>query len=127
MAVLSWVNYFATKGLDYTVVQIISVVIILVSLIPALRAMSAAKKANGGKITFWHAFFTGGAVVIAAGLIMAISTILWGFTGLSSSYTDDTTVMMPPVEQGVIMFLLVLFFGSIFSLISAAIHTGRNA
>ena len=123
MVILSWISFFVTKSMSYTLAQIASVVVIAVALIPIFQAMRGWSK-MGRSITFWQSFFTGAITTVIAGIIMALSTIIWAFTNLSSSYTDESTVMMQPVEQGVIMFLLVLLIGSVMSLIGAIVIRG---
>ena len=123
MAILSWLSYFVTKGMTYTLAQIASVLVIAIALIPIFQAMRSWRSL-GKRITFWQSFFTGALTTVVAGIIMALSTIIWAFTSLSTSYTDESTVMMQPVEQGVIMFLLVLLIGSVMSLIGAIVVRG---
>ena len=120
MAVLSWLSYFLTQGMSYMIAQIASVAVIVIALLPLMGAMKASRSQSGGVITFWQAFFTGAISAVVAGGVMALSTLIWAFT-MSASYADDQSVMLQPAEQAVIMFLMVLFFGSIVSLLMAIV------
>ena len=117
MIVLSWLNFFVTKGMDVAVGQISGMVVLLIGLILALRAVVALKKQTAPEpTTFWQDFFTGAiSSAIAAGL-MFVSTVIFMLT-LRSDYAEwagggdpANAVVMHPVEQGIIMFIMVITY-----------------
>jgi hypothetical protein len=105
--------------------------IIIGSLFFIYGAMRAERKRVGGQVSFWQYFFTGALTGLVPAVVMILSTILFMFTagGVYSSWAEGDqgeAVIMNPVEQGIIMFLLILFISSIMSLLGAIVFSARN-
>lgn len=133
MITLSWLNFFITKGMSVAVGQIGGMIAIVIGLILAMRAVSTLKQQTApAKTTFWQEFFTGAITsAIVAGL-MFLSTVVFMFT-MRSAYAEwagggdpDNAVVMHPVEQGVIMFIMVITLGSLLSLLLAVVSYARR-
>jgi hypothetical protein len=133
MIALSWLNFFVTRGMSVSIGQIGGMVSIILSLIMAMRSVPALKKSVHPEVTtFWQEFFTGAiSSAIAAGLIF-VSTVVFMLT-MRESYAEwagggeaANAVVMHPVEQGVIMFIMVLTIGSLMSLLLAVISYSRR-
>jgi len=131
MVVLSWLSFFVTRGMEYWISQAASMLIIIGSLFFIYGAMRAERMRAGGQISFWQYFFTGALTGLVPAVVMILSTILFMLTagGVYSSWAEGEqgeAVIMNPVEQGIIMFLLILFISSIMSLLGAIVFSARN-
>ena len=132
MVALSWLSFFITKGMSYWISQVASILVIVVSLFFIYRAMRAEEERVGGRVSFWQYFFTGALTGLVPAVVMVLSTIIFMFTagGAYSSWAEgdagQQAIIMNPVEQGVIMFLIVLFIGSIMSMLGAIVFSSRK-
>ncbi len=132
MVVLSWLSFFITRGMAYWISQVASMLIIVGSLLFIYSAMRVERERAGGQISFWQYFFTGALTGLVPAVIMILSTIIFMLTagGAYSSWAEgepgQQAVIMNPVEQGIIMFLIILFIGSIMSLLGAIVFSARN-
>ena len=133
MIVLSWLNFFITRGMSVSIGQIGGMIGILIALFIAMRAVSALRKSTAPEpTTFWQEFFTGALSAVVAAALIFVSTVVFMLT-MRESYAEwagggdpSQAVVMHPVEQGVIMFIMVVTLGSLLSLLLAVISYSRR-
>ncbi len=133
MVVLSWASFYITKSSGVLITQIGSIVIIILALGLVPVAIRSLRQENEGYISFWMAFFTGAFTSLIPAIFMFISTIIfamaervayaeWSLGDEAQGITGNArAVVMHPVEQGVIMFLMVLVLGTLLSMASAIV------
>lgn len=133
MIALSWLNFFVTRGMSVAIGQIGGMLGIIIALIVAMRAVPALRrKVAPTPTTFWQEFFTGAISGAIAALLIFVSTVIFMLTMRESYATwagggdPSNAVVMHPVEQGVIMFIMVITLGSLISLILAVISYSRR-
>lgn len=128
LVVLSWINFYATKGMSPVVAQAGSIVAIAIASLWMLRAMRHSRDIKGGgRISFWGAFFSGMQVGVIEAIGMFISTLVFMMVSsaqyrnwsLEEGIDAENVVVMAPAEQAVIMFLIVLFVSTVMALILA--------
>ena len=134
LIILSWLSFYATKSLSPVVAQIGSIVAIMLSSVWMIDAIRFSRDVTGkGKISFWGAFFSAMQVGLlqAAGMFFSTLVFLLVSTGQFRKWSSldlelgMEPVVMRPVEQGVIMFLIVLVVSSIMALIFSITTSNR--
>jgi hypothetical protein len=131
MVVLSWANFYITRSSEIAVAQITSVAVVIIALGFVPAAINSIRKENDNLISFWMAFFTGGFTSLIPAFFMFVSTFIfmmvqraayaeWSLGNEAQGITGDAhVVVMRPIEQSVIMFLMVLMLGTLISIASA--------